>query len=73
MVVVTENMRKLFTDAGRDRHLVLYYTAQHDTLGALYFDTVSWHDTGRDRSLYPHCTQNIHSYKLVLGRLNTQY
>lgn len=52
MVVVTENKRKLFTEAGRDRHLVRYYTARHDTLHAFYFDKVSWDDIGRDRSLY---------------------
>jgi hypothetical protein len=48
MVVVTENTRKLFTEARRDRHLVRYYTSRHDTLHALYFDKVSWDNIGRD-------------------------
>jgi hypothetical protein len=71
MAVVTENTRKLFTEAGRDRHLARYYTARHDRLHALYFDKASWDDTGRDGSLYAYCTQNVHCCKFVLGRLNT--
>jgi hypothetical protein len=68
MVVVTENTRKLFAEAERDRHLVRYYTARHDTLRTLHFDKVSWDDIGRDRRLCAYSTQNIHSYKRVLGR-----
>jgi len=66
MVVVTVNTRKLFTETGRDRHLVRYYTARHDTLHALYFVKVFWDDIDRDRRLYAYCTQNIHTTNLYL-------
>ena len=64
MVVVTENRRILFTEAGRERHLVCYYTVWYDTLHTLHFDKVSLYDRSRQTFV---CTLHTEYTQLQTG------